>query len=98
MPQTTSAKKRLRHDTVRRKANHSSKSRVRTFIKKFEKVLEQKVLPSAKKLEENLRHVQKELFSGAQKGVFHKRTASRKFSRLCLRLNKLLGNTAQKES
>jgi ribosomal protein S20 len=45
-----------------------------------------------------LSKVQSELFTGVSKGVFHKKTAARKFSRLTLRLNKKASDLSKSAS
>jgi small subunit ribosomal protein S20 len=78
MPDHASPKKRMRRDAGKRLLNHSRISRIRTFIKKFEKAIEQKAV----NLPELFREVQKEVMRGVSKGVLHKKTASRKVSAL----------------
>ena len=83
MANTPQAKKRIRRNATRQTINHSRVSRIRTFIKAVESAIE-----SGKKKEaaEALRMVQPEMSRGVARGVIHKNTASRKFSRLSKRV------------
>ena len=86
MANTPQAKKRIRRNAKRETINHSSISRIRTFIKQVESALE-----SGKKKEaaEALKMVQPEMARGVARGVIHKNTAARKFSRLSKRVASL---------
>jgi small subunit ribosomal protein S20 len=86
MANTPQAKKRIRRNATRQTINHSRISRIRTFIKAVESAIE-----SGKKAEaaEALKAVQPEIFRGVARGVIHKNTASRKFSRLSKRVASL---------
>mgnify|MGYP003430807344 FL=1 len=86
MANTSSAKKATRKIAARTEVNKARRSRVRTFLRKVEEALTSgdKTAASAALLA-----AQPELMRAAQKGVMHKSTASRKVSRLTLRLNKL---------
>ena len=66
--------------------NHSRVSRIRTFIKAVESAIE-----SGKKADaaEALKKVQPEMARGVSRGVIHKNTAARKFSRLSKRVASL---------
>jgi small subunit ribosomal protein S20 len=86
MANIDSAKKRARQAVNRTKRNHSRISRIRTFVRKVEeairsgdKVVAQQALQSA----------QSEIMRGVPKGVLRLNTASRKVSRLTLRVNGL---------
>lgn len=83
MANTPQAKKRIRRNANRTLINHSRVSRIRTFIKAVESAIE-----SGKKKEaaEALKAVQPEISRGVARGVIHKNTASRKFSRLSKRV------------
>jgi small subunit ribosomal protein S20 len=83
MANTPQAKKRIRRNETRRTINHSRVSRIRTFIKAVESAIE-----SGKKKEaaEALKAVQPEIARGVARGVIHKNTAARKFSRLSKRV------------
>jgi small subunit ribosomal protein S20 len=86
MANTPQAKKRIRRNATRATVNHSRISRIRTFIKAVESAIE-----SGKKKEaaEALKAVQPEMSRGVARGVLHKNTASRKFSRLSKRVASL---------
>jgi small subunit ribosomal protein S20 len=86
MANTPQAKKRIRRNATRLTINHSRISRIRTFIKAVESAIE-----SGKKAEaaEALRAVQPEIARGVARGVIHKNTAARKFSRLSKRVASL---------
>jgi small subunit ribosomal protein S20 len=86
MANTPQAKKRIRRNDRRAVINGNRVGRIRTFIKKVESALEagDKVAASAA-----LAAAQPELARGVSKGVLHKNTASRKFSRLTKRIASL---------
>ena len=86
MANTPQAKKRIRRNDKRAEINHSRVSRIRTTIKAVETAL-----ASGKKSDaaDALKAVQPELFRGVARGVIHKNTASRKFSRLSKRVASL---------
>ena len=83
MANTPQAKKRIRRNDKRAEINHSRVSRIRTTIKAVETAL-----ASGKKADaaEALKLAQPELFRGVARGVIHKNTASRRFSRLAKRV------------
>ena len=86
MANTPQAKKRIRRNATRKTINHSRVSRIRTFIKAVESAIE-----SGKKKDaaEALKQVQPEMARGVARGVIHKNTAARKFSRLSKRVASL---------
>jgi len=86
MANTPQAKKRIRRNATRQTINHSRVSRIRTFIKAVESAIE-----SGKKAEaaEALKAMQPEMARGISRGVIHKNTAARKFSRLSKRVASL---------
>jgi small subunit ribosomal protein S20 len=86
MANTPQAKKRIRRNAKREVINHSRISRVRTFIKQVESAI-----AAGQKTEaaEALKKVQPEIARGVARGVIHKNTASRKFSRLSKRVASL---------
>ena len=86
MANTPQAKKRIRRNATRQTINHSRVSRIRTFIKAVESAI-----ASGKRDEaaEALKKVQPEMARGVARGVIHKNTASRKFSRLTKRVASL---------
>ena len=86
MANHASAKKRIRQ-TIRCKAiNGHRRSKVRTFIKKVEHAITEGDAAAAK---EALSIAQPIVMRGAQKGVIHRNTASRKLSRLSARVKML---------
>jgi len=81
-----SAQKRISRNARRFAINHARKSRVRTFIKKVELAVaggDKAAADAAFKV------AQPEMMRGAQKGVFHKNTMSRKVSRLSAQIKAL---------
>jgi small subunit ribosomal protein S20 len=86
MANTPQAKKRIRRNATRATINHSRVSRIRTFIKAVETAV-----AAGKKTEatEALKKMQPEIARGVARGVIHKNTASRKFSRLTKRVASL---------
>ena len=83
MANTPQAKKRIRRNARRAEINHSRISRIRTQIKAVESALAAGNKDDAAAA---LGRVQPELFRGVARGVIHKNTASRKFSRLAKRV------------
>ena len=86
MANTPQAKKRIRRNSRRELINHSRISRIRTFIKAVESAVEAGQKDEAA---EALRKAQPEMARGVARGVIHKNTASRKFSRLSKRVASL---------
>jgi small subunit ribosomal protein S20 len=83
MANTPQAKKRIRRNARRADVNGARVSRIRTFVKKVESALDSGDKAAAAAA---LAEVQPELARGVAKGVFHRNTASRKFSRLTKRV------------
>jgi small subunit ribosomal protein S20 len=83
MANTPQAKKRIRRNDRRAEINGARVSRIRTFVKKAESALEAGDKAAATAA---LAAMQPEMARGVAKGVLHKNTASRKFSRLTKRL------------
>jgi small subunit ribosomal protein S20 len=81
-----SAKKRIRQTERRTEVNRARVSRMRTFVKKVELLIASGDKTQAA---EALRVAEPELMSGAQNGILHKNTASRKVSRLAARIKAL---------
>lgn len=79
MANTPQAKKRIRRNDRRAEVNGNRINRIRTFIKKVESAI---AAGNKTEAETALASAQPELFRGVSKGVLHKNTASRKFSRL----------------
>jgi small subunit ribosomal protein S20 len=86
MANTPQAKKRIRRNERRAEINGARVSRIRTYVKKAESALEAGDKAAATAA---MAIVQPELQRGVAKGVLHKNTASRKFSRLSKRLQAL---------
>jgi small subunit ribosomal protein S20 len=83
MPNTKSAKKRLRQNLERRARNRAVKSSLKSHIRK---VREAATSGDATKAEAAYRIACKRLDQAAAKGIIHKNTASRHKSRLSVRL------------
>ena len=83
MANTPQAKKRIRRNDRRAEINRNRVSRIRTFVKQVEAALE---AGSREEAAAALARVQPELQRGVAKGVLHKNTAARKYSRLSKRL------------
>ena len=83
MANTPQAKKRIRRNDRRAEINGARVSRIRTFVKKVELALTAGDKDAASAA---LAAAQPEMQRGVAKGVLHKNTASRKFSRLTKRL------------
>ena len=81
-----SAKKRIRQTERRYDVNGARRSRIRTSIKKVEAAIAAGDKAGA---ETALKAAQPEMMRGAQKGVFHKNTMSRKLSRLSSAITKI---------
>ncbi|MDP9164066.1 MAG: 30S ribosomal protein S20 [Pseudomonadota bacterium] len=86
MANTPQAKKRIRRNATRATVNGARVSRIRTFIKAVEAALEAGNKDQAATA---LKIAQPELMRGVARGVIHKNTASRKFSRLTKRVSAL---------
>ena len=83
MANTPQAKKRILRNANRAEINRARVSRIRTFVKQVESALAAGDKDQAKAA---LARVQPELFRGVARGVLHKNTAARKYSRLARRL------------
>ena len=86
MANTPQAKKRIRRNERRAEINGNRMSRIRTFVKKVESVLDGGDKTAAA---EALKAAQPELARGVARGVLHKNTAARKLSRLTKRVASL---------
>ena len=86
MANTPQAKKRIRRNERRAEINGIRVGRIRTFVKKVEAALASGDKAAAATA---LQAAQPELARGVAKGVLHKNTASRKFSRLNKRVEAL---------
>ena len=86
MANTKSAKKAARVTVRKTEINKARRSRMRTYIRKVEEAItagDQSAAADA------LKNAQPEIMRGAQKGILHKNTASRKISRLSARIRVL---------
>ena len=81
-----SAEKRHRQNETRRVRNHALKARLRTLVKRVLTALEKKDAAGATT---ELGIAARELDKAVTKGVLHRNNASRRLSRLNLRLNAL---------
>jgi len=86
MANTPQAKKRIRRNAKRAEINGARVSRIRTFVKAVESALD---AGDKKAAAEALKAAQPEMDRGVARGVIHKNTASRKFSRLTKRVSAL---------
>ena len=81
-----SAKKRILRNESKSKINSSRISRVRTFIKKIEKEIDNKDIDKANLL---FKETMPEIHRSVSKGLLHKKTAARKLSRLSKKIKSL---------
>lgn len=86
MPNTASAKKRVRQIARRTEVNRARVSRIRTFIKKVEVAI---ATGDKKAAQAALNAAEPEIMRGVTKGVLRHNTASRKVSRLSARIKVL---------
>ena len=86
MANTPQAKKRIRRNANRTDIYGARVSRIRTFVKAVESSLDS---GDKKAAAEALKQAQPEMARGVARGVLHKNTASRKFSRLTKRVSAL---------
>ncbi len=86
MANTPQARKRIRRNEKRTSINTNRLSRIRTFIKKVEAAIEGGDKDAAASA---LKAAQPEMARGVARGVLHKNTVSRKFSRLTKRVASL---------
>ncbi|WGM41291.1 30S ribosomal protein S20 [Caulobacter sp. NIBR1757] len=86
MANNPGAKKAIRKIERRTEVNKARRSRVRTFLRKFEEAVTAGDVEAAKGA---FVEAQSELMRAVTKGVVHKNTGSRKVSRLHAQLKKL---------
>ncbi|WP_375620840.1 MULTISPECIES: 30S ribosomal protein S20 [unclassified Bartonella] len=86
MANTPSARKAVRKVAARTQVNKARRSRVRTFIRKFDDALAGGDKASA---EIAFKNFEPEIMRAVSKGIFHKNAAARKVSRLAKRLKAL---------
>ena len=88
MANSPQARKRIRQIERRTAVNKARKSRIRTFLRKVEEAISGGSQEAALAA---LQAAQPEIVRGANKGVLHKNTASRKISRLHHRIKAMAG-------
>lgn len=86
MANIKSAKKRILVNQTKAERNKAIKSKVKTSIKKVYAAIDAKDVEAAKAA---LKDATVEIDKAASKGVYHKKNASRKVSRLSVAVNKL---------
>ena len=86
MANNPGAKKAIRKIERRTEVNKARRSRVRTFLRKFQEAV---VAGDAGVAKTAFVEAQSELMRAVSKGVVHKNTGSRKVSRLAAQLKKL---------
>lgn len=86
MAHTISAQKRIRQSEARRLKNRSEKSRMKTFIKKYDKALASGDVQAA---ESALKEGISVIYRAANKNVIHKNQAARRASRMTQKFNAL---------
>ena len=86
MANTPGAKKAVRKIARRTEVNKARRSRVRTFLRRFEEAV---AAGDAAQAKAAFVEAQSELMRAVTKGVVHKNTGSRKVSRLAAQLKKL---------
>ena len=91
MPNSRSAAKRLRQDTVRKMRNRARKSQVKTEVRKFLDALREKDVTKAS---DQFVRVTRQLDQVAAKGTLHPNNVARRKSRLAKRLNALKAGEA----
>ena len=83
MANSLQAKKRIRQVVRRTEVNRTRRNTIRSQIRKVEDAIDR---GSAEEAKTALASVEPKIMRGAQKGVFHKNTASRTVSRLAGRI------------
>lgn len=86
MANTPGAKKAVRKIARRTEVNQARRSRVRTYLRKFDEAVKAGDPEAAKGA---FVQAESELMRAVSKGVVHKNTGSRKVSRLAAQLKKL---------
>jgi len=86
MANTPGAKKAIRKIARRTEVNKARRSRVRTYLRKFDEAVASGDAGAAK---DAFVVAQSELMRAVTKGVVHKNTGSRKVSRLAAQLKKM---------
>jgi small subunit ribosomal protein S20 len=88
MANTQSAKKAARQTVRRTNANKGRRSRMRSYARKVEEAIE---AGDKKAAAASLKEAEPVLARTAQKGLVHRKTASRKVSRLAKRVSAMPG-------
>lgn len=83
MANTSSAKKMVRKIARRTAVNKSRRSRVRSYLRKVEEAISSGDKSAA---DTAFKSAQPELHRAVSNGIFHKKTAARKLSRLSTRI------------
>lgn len=91
MPNTRSARKRLRQIVKRTLLNKMYRSRMKTAIRRFEEAL---AAGDRQRIEEALRRAFKFIDKAAKRGVIHANAAARRKSRLTRLLNRQLATAS----
>jgi len=86
MANNPGAKKSIRKIARRTEVNKARRSRIRTFVRRFEEALQAGDAGGARTA---FTEAQSELMRAVGKGVLHKNTGARKVSRLAAQLKKL---------
>ena len=86
MANTKSAKKMVRKIAKRTEVNKARRSRMRSFIRSVEEAI---TAGNKSAAQEALKSAEPAIMRNGQKGILHKRAASRKVSRLSKRVAKL---------
>ncbi len=86
MANNPGAKKAIRKIAARTEVNKARRTRVRTYLRKFQEAIAGGDAAAAK---DAFVQAQSELMRAVSKGVVHKNTGSRKVSRLAAQLKKL---------
>ena len=86
MANLSSSKKMVRKITKRTERNKSLRTNLRTYIRRFEEAIASGETNEAQKV---FNIVEPKLMKLAQKGIVHKKNASRKISRLSKKLKSL---------
>ena len=89
MANTKSAKKAARQTIRRTNANKGRRSRMRSYARKVEEAIE---AGDKKAAAASLKEAEPVLARTAQKGLVHRKTASRKVSRLAKRVSAMPGD------
>ena len=86
MAQHASAKKRIRQTIRRTEVNSTRRGSIRSYIRKVEEAID---LGDEEKAKVAFKAMEPKLMRGASKGVYHRKTASRKLSRLSFRIKSM---------